>query len=110
MNMFEKLKTLIRNIKTSTSELESDIIDINDFPSVISIVYNVIEPNQIIVTLDNHLPVNYELIVRDINTGNTQSGTYDWVNNVCTITTDVPVVTPFLVVFNVQEPIIMEEL
>jgi hypothetical protein len=97
--MIDKLNQLVGNIKSVTDDLSSEIEYIKDFPSIINIVYNAADDlNRIVVTLDNSLPDDYELIVRDINTGNIQDASYSWDENVCTITTVDIVLTPFLVV------------
>jgi hypothetical protein len=104
--MIDKLKTLIGNIKNRVTSIESvndvqnsDISALQAIPSIINIVFNSsVNSKQIVVTLDKPRVGSNPLLIKDINTGNTQANSQSWAGNVCTITTTDDVVVPFLII------------
>jgi hypothetical protein len=94
--MINKFNQLIGNIKDETDTLESEIDDLNNFPDIINVIHNVAEPNIITVVLDKPLPVDCELVIRDVNTGNNQEGDFSWDNDICTVTLIEPLINPYL--------------
>jgi hypothetical protein len=97
--MLSKLQTLISNIRVSIEGLSSDIDDLEAIPNIINVVFNSSVNSKVVtVTLDKSRVGDYPLLLKDINTGDTQENTQVWNGNVCTITTTNDVLVPFMVV------------
>jgi hypothetical protein len=118
--MITKLQTLVANIKTVIDDISGDLTTLTNrvtdvesvnttqttdidaieaIPNIINVVYNAVVNTKVVtVTLDKPRVNLLPILIKDINTGNTQASNQTWSGNVCTITTTADVVTPFLVV------------